>query len=126
VPNRPAPELDDLDATNEPDYRFTLANERTFLAWVRTGLGLFAAAVGCAHFFPAWVHPEAPRVLAILLSLIAIATVIVGLRRWMAVDYAIRRGLPLPTHRLPRFLVGSITLFGVAVVLLLIMSTAVG
>jgi putative membrane protein len=29
----------------EPDYRFTLANERTFLAWERTALGLLAAAV---------------------------------------------------------------------------------
>lgn len=29
----------------EPDYRFTLANERTFLAWIRTGLGFFVTAV---------------------------------------------------------------------------------
>ena len=29
----------------EPDYRFSLANERTFLAWIRTSLGLVAAAV---------------------------------------------------------------------------------
>ena len=29
----------------EPDYRFTLANERTFLAWIRTALGLLAGGV---------------------------------------------------------------------------------
>lgn len=29
----------------EPDYRYTLANERTFLAWVRTSLGLLAGGV---------------------------------------------------------------------------------
>ncbi|WP_143342795.1 YidH family protein, partial [Crossiella equi] len=29
----------------EPDPRFTLANERTFLAWIRTSLGLMAAGV---------------------------------------------------------------------------------
>ena len=29
----------------EPDYRFTLANERTFLAWIRTALGLVAGGV---------------------------------------------------------------------------------
>jgi putative membrane protein len=28
-----------------PDYRFSLANERTFLAWIRTGLGFFVAAI---------------------------------------------------------------------------------
>jgi putative membrane protein len=41
----------------EPDYRFTLANERTFLAWIRTALALLAggvllhqrAARGAAH-----------------------------------------------------------------------------
>ncbi|EDX36625.1 MULTISPECIES: YidH family protein [Shigella] len=26
-----------------PDYRFSLANERTFLAWIRTALGFLAA-----------------------------------------------------------------------------------
>ena len=31
----------------ELDYRFTLANERTFLAWQRTALGLLAAAEMC-------------------------------------------------------------------------------
>ncbi|MGA9680044.1 MAG: DUF202 domain-containing protein, partial [Mycobacterium sp.] len=35
----------DSPAEIEPDYRFTLANERTFLAWQRTSLGLLAAAV---------------------------------------------------------------------------------
>ncbi len=36
----------------EPDYRFTLANERTFLAWQRTALGLLAAAVAVVQFVP--------------------------------------------------------------------------
>ena len=27
----------------DPDYRFTLANERTLLAWLRTALALIAA-----------------------------------------------------------------------------------
>ena len=29
----------------EPDYRFSLANERTFLAWIRTVLAVLASAV---------------------------------------------------------------------------------
>ncbi len=29
-----------------PDYRFSLANERTFLAWIRTALGFLAAGAG--------------------------------------------------------------------------------
>ncbi len=35
-----------------PDYRFSLANERTFLAWIRTGLALIAGGLGCAQFLP--------------------------------------------------------------------------
>jgi uncharacterized membrane protein YidH (DUF202 family) len=42
----------DGDAEFEPDYRFTLANERTFLAWQRTALGLLAAAVAVVHLVP--------------------------------------------------------------------------
>ena len=30
----------------EPDYRFTLANERTYLSWIRTALALIAGGVG--------------------------------------------------------------------------------
>ena len=32
----------------EPDPRFSLANERTFLAWIRTALGFLAAGAGVA------------------------------------------------------------------------------
>ena len=37
---------------SDPDYRFTLANERTFLAWLRTGLALVAGAVALASLVP--------------------------------------------------------------------------
>ncbi len=43
---------DNDDNDFEPDYRFTLANERTFLAWERTALGLLAAAVAIVQFVP--------------------------------------------------------------------------
>jgi hypothetical protein len=36
----------------EPDPRFTLANERTFLAWIRTALALIAAASPSALDLP--------------------------------------------------------------------------
>ncbi|MGH9235150.1 MAG: YidH family protein, partial [Acidimicrobiales bacterium] len=33
------------DGEHEPDYRLTLANERTFLAWIRTSLALLAGGI---------------------------------------------------------------------------------
>jgi len=46
----------DRDSGTEPepetDYRFSLANERTFLSWIRTSLGLLAGGVAVARFAP--------------------------------------------------------------------------
>ena len=46
-------------AEREPDYRFTLANERTFLAWLRTSLSLLAAGVAVVQLVPAFPIPGA-------------------------------------------------------------------
>ncbi|MGB6454192.1 MAG: DUF202 domain-containing protein, partial [Streptosporangiaceae bacterium] len=40
------PAAPDESAETEPDARFTLANQRTFLAWSRTALALVAAGLG--------------------------------------------------------------------------------
>lgn len=40
-----------------PDYRFSLANERTFLAWIRTSLGFLAAGVGLDQLAPDFATP---------------------------------------------------------------------
>ncbi len=45
----------DDDHEREPDYRFTLANERTFLAWLRTSLSLLAAGIAVVQLIPAFV-----------------------------------------------------------------------
>ena len=39
-------------AEREPDYRFTLANERTFLAWIRPSLALVAGGVSVIRLLP--------------------------------------------------------------------------
>ena len=39
------------DHGEDPDPRFSFANERTFLAWIRTGLGFLAAGVAVAALF---------------------------------------------------------------------------
>ena len=81
----------------EPDYRFTLANERTFLAWVRTALALMAGGVLLEQFA---THLE-PRIvlvaLAIGLALLSSVLCTIAYVRWKANEIAMRYGHALPT-----------------------------
>jgi putative membrane protein len=88
----------------EPDYRFTLANERTFLAWQRSARGLLAAAVAVLQLVPELVIPGARHVVGALLAVLAMLTGGMGLLRSQQADRAIRRGKPLPCYRIPAYL----------------------
>jgi putative membrane protein len=78
----------------DPDIRFTLANERTFLAWVRTAIGLVAAGVAVFRLLDA---SAATTVLtAVLLAAGALAGC-VGYLHFRGADRAIRRGDTMPT-----------------------------
>jgi putative membrane protein len=81
----------------EPDPRFTLANERTFLAWIRTSLALLGGGIAVEAFASHAFEPQLR--LAITLSLLALGLVtsIGALLRWLSVERALRhrRALPL-------------------------------
>ena len=71
------------DDGTEPDPRFTFANERTFLAWIRTALALLAAGISLDTFVTKF--PEALRTaVSILLVLTGAACGGLAYRRWMA------------------------------------------
>ncbi|MHC9296415.1 YidH family protein [Mycobacterium sp. LTG2003] len=99
----------------EPDYRFTLANERTFLAWQRTSLGLLAAAVAVIQFVPDLGLPGARHILGLVLTMLATATAGVGLWRWRQVDRAMRAGTSLPRHPTPGYLAVGLCVIGLLV-----------
>ena len=67
-----------------PDYRFSLANERTFLAWIRTALGFLAAGVGLDQLAPDFATPLIREVLALLLCLFAGGLAVYGYLRWLS------------------------------------------
>lgn len=100
----------------EPDYRFTLANERTFLAWQRTSLGLLAAAVAVLHFLPDTAHPVVTYGLGAVLGAAAILASTGGLMRWRESDRAIRQGRPLPASHLTTVLAVLLAVIGLVVV----------
>ena len=99
-------------AGNEPDYRFTLANERTFLAWIRTALGLLAGGIAISQLVPD-LEPAWLRTLISIAAIVASLVVTVGAYlRWAAVQRSVRLGEPLPPTRLIPFLVAGVALVG--------------
>ncbi|EFG78049.1 YidH family protein [Mycobacterium parascrofulaceum] len=110
----------------EPDYRFTFANERTFLAWQRTALGLLAAAVALVQLVPELGVPGARRLLGGGLALLAILTSGMGLLRWQQADRAMRHGTPLPRHPSPTYLAVGLTVVGLIALALVIAKAVLG
>jgi putative membrane protein len=82
--------------SGHPDYRFTLANERTMLAWLRTGLALVAGGVAVATYAPDLGARWGSAAVALALVLTGLGTAVAGYRRWRANEAAIRAGEPLP------------------------------
>ncbi|MFC4374805.1 YidH family protein [Nocardia halotolerans] len=78
------------------DYRFTLANERTFLAWIRTSLGLLAGGVAVHTLVEPLRLAGFAGVIALLCLLMALAVALGAFRHWRRVGRAIRSGAPLP------------------------------
>jgi len=93
----------------EPDPRFSLANERTFLAWMRTSLALLAAGVALeALDLPIAEGVRlASALVFIALGLLSSVQAWVG---WMVTERALRQSRPLPAPRL-----GPLVALGVAV-----------
>ncbi|AFP37672.1 DUF202 domain-containing protein [Mycolicibacterium smegmatis] len=113
-------ETDTVETLIEPDYRFTLANERTFLAWQRTSLGLLAAAVAVVQFLPELTIPGLRHVLGMTVGAMAILTSMAGLHRWTQVDRAMRRDQPLPRVSVPTYLAAGLSMMGLVTVALAI------
>ena len=97
----------------EPDPRFTFANERTFLAWIRTALGFLAAGVAIA----AVARLAGPvgleiRIASAVLIICGLACGVLAFRRWMVNERAMRLGEPLPSS--PMLLIVTAVVTGVA------------
>ena len=103
-----------------PDYRFSLANERTFLAWIRTALGFLAAGVGLDQLAPDFATPLIREVLALLLCLIAGVLAIYGYLRWLRNEKAMRQKQELPYTR-GLLIISTILLMVAGVVMLLVL-----
>jgi putative membrane protein len=108
---------------SEPDPRFSFANERTFLAWIRTALGFLAAGVAIAAVaqLTSSLGLEV-RVASIALIVCGVVCGVGALTRWMRNERAMRLNQPLPSSRMLLVLTG--VLVAVASVALVVVSIA--
>lgn len=110
------------DGEDEVDYRFTLANERTFLAWIRTALGLLAGGVA--------VHTlVAPLRLAGFAGVIAGSCLVMSLvvavgayRHWRRVNVVMRAGGALPGTLLVPILSAGVAVVAVLACVAMVLS----
>lgn len=92
-----------------PDYRFTLANERTFLAWVRTALAFMAAAVGIDQLAPHLAPTHYRLLLVVVLGITSAALSYYAYRRWARNEMAMRQDAELPFPRALIWLSGGLS-----------------
>ncbi|WP_285666166.1 YidH family protein [Actinorhabdospora filicis] len=111
-----------LDEGTTPDYRFSLANERTFLAWIRTALALLGGGIAVAQFLPRAEWGTFREVLAVGLMALGAMCALRAVARWLRCEWAMRHGEDLPPTRFPAALAVVITGGALAVVLYVLIS----
>ena len=107
------------DVGREPAPLYSLANERTYLAWLRFAVTLLAGAVASDRLFleRPWFGSQ---ILALGLVAIGFGACGLGVRRWWATERALRRRQALPGFGAPLLGIVAILLVGVGVVVLVL------
>lgn len=94
----------------DPDIRFTFANERTFLAWNRTALALVTAGLAITQLLPAFDVPGGRRLIGLPLIALGTVTALLSYWKWVSNEEAMRAGRPLPRSPLPRLVAAVVGL----------------
>lgn len=99
-----------LGPGREPDPRYSLANERTFLAWIRTSLTLLGGGVAIEAFAGDVLRVDIRRGLALGLVCLGMVLAAVSCYRWVTLERAMRLGRPLPLNPVGLALAAGVTL----------------
>ena len=94
--------------------RFTLANERTFLAWIRTALALLAAGVAL-DAFDVGLSASVRSLLTVTLVVLGLVCAVAAWFRWARAERALRLEEPLPGLSLAAVLTAGIVAVAVVV-----------
>jgi inner membrane protein YidH len=105
---------------HQPNTQDQLANERTYLAWLRTGLALAAAGLAAERILPAEGIIWARQLIGISVILAGVLTAGLARWRWQTIDRALRTGRPIPQPILGNLVGAVIVLGGLATIVLLL------
>lgn len=108
------------DQPREVDYRFILANERTFLAWMRTSLGLIAGGVALDQFVAVGSGSTLVRIVAFVVIFLGAAVASIGVAQWHRADAAMYGGRPMRRTRIVPFLGIALVVVAVGIAIALI------
>ena len=117
--NTPATDGDDrrprsvYGVCHDPDVRFSLANERTALAWVRTGLSLVAGGVALTTLASIADLPWLIDVIALAACIAGGALAVSALFSWRRGERALRENRPLPAPAALPWLVAGVAVLAV-------------
>lgn len=104
-----------------PDPRFSLANERTFLAWIRTALGMIAGGVALA-VSGKLVSVPGRDILSAGFCAIGALFAFLAFGRWLRTERALRKEEPLPLPTLAPVLSYGLAIGAVALMVVLLVT----
>lgn len=109
-----------------PDYRFSLANERTFLAWIRTALALIAGGLAAAQFLPPLPIRHLREAITVVLLLLGATVAVRAVSHHARTERAMRLNEDLPASRFPAALAAVIGVGTLLLVVTLLIQWAYG
>jgi len=105
---------DPSEVGDDVDPRVSLANERTFLAWIRTSLALISIGLAITQLLPPFDLPGGRRLIGVPLMVLGVIVALGALREWMGNERALRLGQGLRPPRLAMGVTIVIAVVGLA------------
>ncbi len=108
------------------DPRLHYANERTFLAWIRTALALVTAGLVITQLLPGFKLAGGRRIVGIPLIVLGTFLAVAAFWQWDANEKAMRSRRPLPNSRLPIIVAAGVAVIAAVAVVMAATGTVGG
>jgi putative membrane protein len=103
---------------DDPDVRFSFANERTFLAWNRTALAMVTAGLAITQLLPPFSLSFGRRMIGLPLISVGVVVSVASFVQWRRNERAMRMREPLPRSILPPLVAAAVVVSAVVALVL--------